>query len=47
MVNARLPLTVEQRTQLARWMWTLVLAGNSLFGLLLSTILFTGLVMQG
>jgi len=34
-VSSRVLLTAEQRTQLKRWMWSLVLVGNSFFSLLL------------
>jgi hypothetical protein len=34
-VSSRVLLTAEQRTQLKRWMWSLVLVGNSFFSVLL------------
>ncbi len=72
-VSSRVLLTAEQRTQLKRWMWSLVLVGNSFFSVLLvaaltgvlalpvtgafygallwqlvlSTVLFTRLILQG
>lgn len=34
-IGARVLLTVEQRPQLAAWMWLLVIGGNTIFSILL------------
>jgi hypothetical protein len=40
--SSRVILTVEERVQLATWMWALVVAGNGVFALALATALFAG-----